>query len=62
LTIGKCNNVLDNYVAELQATAEGYSDKYYAMEKDEAQTMAAQLHLKEELARFNMVILELKRI
>jgi hypothetical protein len=50
LTIGKGNNVLDNYVAELQAAAEGYSAECYAAEKDKAQTTAAQLHVKEELA------------
>jgi hypothetical protein len=61
LTIGKGSNVLDNYVAELQAAAEGYSDKCYAAEKDKAQTTAAQLHVKEELIRFNVVALEYKK-
>jgi hypothetical protein len=37
----------------------GYSDKNYAAEKDKAQTQttAAQLHAKEELTRFNMVVM-----
>jgi NAD(P)H-hydrate repair Nnr-like enzyme with NAD(P)H-hydrate epimerase domain len=61
LTIGNGNNVLDNYVSEMQAAAEGYSDEYYAAEKEEAQTTAAQLHAKEELARFNMVTFEYKK-
>jgi hypothetical protein len=36
LTIGKGNNVLENYMAKLQATAEVYTDKYYAAEIEEA--------------------------
>jgi hypothetical protein len=46
LTIGKGNNVLDNYVAELQAAAEGYTDDYYAAKKAETVTKIAQLHAK----------------
>jgi hypothetical protein len=61
LTIGKGNNVLGNYVAELQATAEGYTDKYYAAEKAEVQTKIAQLQAKDELAQFNMVMLEYEK-
>jgi hypothetical protein len=56
LTIGKGNNVLDNYVAELQAAAEGYTDDYYAAEKAETVTRIAQLHARDELASFNMVM------
>jgi hypothetical protein len=55
LTIGKGNDVLVNYVSELQAAAEGYSDEYYAAEKEEAETATAQQDAKDELARFNMV-------
>jgi hypothetical protein len=55
-TIGKGNNVLDNYVQEMQAAAEGYTEEYYVAEKDEVQTTAVQLHAEEELARFNMVL------
>jgi hypothetical protein len=36
MTISKGNNVLDNYVAEMQAAAEGYSDEYYLAEKEQA--------------------------
>jgi hypothetical protein len=61
MTIGKGNNVLDNYVAEMQAAAEGYSDEYYAAEKDQVLTTAAHLHAKEELAQFNMVTLEYEK-
>jgi hypothetical protein len=56
LTIGKVNNVLENYVAELQAAAEGYSADYYADEKAEVSTRMAQLRTKDALAEFNMVI------
>jgi hydroxylamine reductase (hybrid-cluster protein) len=55
LTIGKGNNVLDNYVAELQAVAEDSTDEHYALEKAEAQATATQLDVKDELTRFNMV-------
>jgi hypothetical protein len=58
LTIGKCNNVLENYVAELQAAAEGYTDKYYAAKIEEAQTMAVHLHAKEQLTQYTMVMSE----
>jgi hypothetical protein len=61
LTIGKGNNVLDNYVAELQAAAEGYSAEYYAAEKDEAKTTAAHLEAKEQLAQFNMVTINYEK-
>jgi hypothetical protein len=61
MTIGKGSNVLDNNVAEMQAAAEGYSDKYYLAEKEQAVTTAARLHAKEELAQFNMVTLECKQ-
>jgi hypothetical protein len=57
-TIGKGNNLLENYVAKLQAAAEGYTADYYAAEKAEASSRMAQLHAKDELAEFNMVILE----
>jgi hypothetical protein len=61
LTIGKGNHVLENYVAELQAAAEGYTDKYYAAEIEEAQTMAVHLHAKEQLAQFTMVMSEYEK-
>jgi hypothetical protein len=61
MTIGKGNNVLDNYVAEIQAAEEGYSDEYYLAEKEQAVTTAAQLQAKEELAQFNMVTLEYEK-
>jgi hypothetical protein len=61
MTIGKGNNVLDNYVAEMQAAAKGYSDKYYAAKRDKAQTTAAQLHVKKELTQFNMVMLKYEK-
>ena len=61
LTIGKGNNVLDNFVAEMQAAAEGYMDEYYAAEKAEVLTKIAQQHAKEELALFNMVMSEYKK-
>jgi hypothetical protein len=61
LTIGKGNNVLENYVAELQAAAEGYTDEYYAAEKEVVQTKIAQLQAKDELAQFNMVTLEYEK-
>jgi hypothetical protein len=56
LTIGKGNNVLDNFVAELQAAAEGYMDDCYAAEKAEVVTKIAQ-----ELASFNIVMSEYKK-
>jgi hypothetical protein len=46
LTIGKGNNVLDNFVVELQAATEGYTDNYYAAEKAEGITKIAQEHAK----------------
>jgi hypothetical protein len=52
---------LDNYVAELQAAAEGYTDDYYAAEKAETTTKIAQLQAKDELAAFNMVTLDSRR-
>jgi hypothetical protein len=52
---------LDNYVAELQAAAEGYTDDYYAAEKAETTTKIAQLQAKDELAAFNMVTSEYKK-
>jgi hypothetical protein len=61
LTIGKGNNVLDNYVAELQAAAEGYTDDYYAAERAEVQTTAAHLYAKEQLAQFTMVMSEYEK-
>jgi NAD(P)H-hydrate repair Nnr-like enzyme with NAD(P)H-hydrate epimerase domain len=61
MTIGKGNNVLDNYVAEMQAAAEGYSDEYYLAEKEQAVTTTAQLQAKEELAQFNMVTLDYEK-
>jgi NAD(P)H-hydrate repair Nnr-like enzyme with NAD(P)H-hydrate epimerase domain len=61
LTIGKGNNILDNYVAELQAAAEGYTDKYYAAKNAEVQTKIAQLQAKDQLAQFNMVMLEYEK-
>jgi hypothetical protein len=61
LTIGKGNNVLDNFVAELQAAIEGHTDNYYAAEKAEVITKIAQEHAKEELASFNMVMLEYEK-
>jgi hypothetical protein len=61
LTIGKGNNVLDNYVAELQAAAEGYMDDSYAAEKAEVVNKIAQLHAKDELVAFNMVMSEYEK-
>jgi hypothetical protein len=61
MTIGKGNNVLDNYLAKMQAAAEGYSDEYYVAEKEEVRTLAEQLNAKEELAQFNMVTLEYEK-
>jgi hypothetical protein len=61
MTIGKGNNVLDNYGAEMQAAAEGYSDKDYVAEKDQLLTMAAQLHVKEKLTQFNIIMLEYEK-
>jgi hypothetical protein len=61
LTIGKGNNVLENYVAELQAAAEGYSADYYAAEKAEVTTQMAHLRAKDALAEFNMVISEYEK-
>jgi hypothetical protein len=61
LTIGKGNNALNNYVAKLQAMAEGYTDEYYALEKAKAQAAAAQLDAKDKLPRFNMVTLEYEK-
>jgi hypothetical protein len=61
LTIGKGNHVLDNFVAELQAAAEGCTDDHYAAEKAEVVTKIAQEHAKEELASFNMVMSEYKK-
>ena len=61
LTIGKGNNVLENFVAELQAAAEGYTDDYYAAEKAEVVTKIAQENSKEELASFNMVMSEYEK-
>jgi hypothetical protein len=52
---------LDNYVAELQAAAEGYMDGCYSAEKAEVVTKIAQLHAKDELAAFNMVMLEYEK-
>jgi hypothetical protein len=53
--------VLDNYVAELQAAAEGYTADYYATEKAKVAAGIAQLHAKDELAEFNMVTSEYKK-
>jgi hypothetical protein len=61
ITIGKGNNVLDNYVAELQAAAEGFSETYYVAEKAEAQAKVAHNNAKEELAQFNMVNAEYEK-
>jgi hypothetical protein len=61
LTIGKGNNVLDNYIAELQAAAEGFTEDYYALEKAAVQTTAAQLEAKYQLAQFNMVTSEYEK-
>jgi hypothetical protein len=61
VTIGKGNNVLDNYVAELQAAAEGYTDNNSAAEIAEVKTMAVHLHAKEQLAQFTMVMSEYKK-
>jgi hypothetical protein len=61
LMVGKGNNVLHNYVAEFQAAAEGYTDGCYSAEKAEVVTKIAQLHAKDELAAFNMVMLEYKK-
>jgi hypothetical protein len=61
LTIGKGNNVLDNYVAELQAAAEGFGDNYYAAEKVEARAKMAYDDAREELAQFNMVNAEYEK-
>jgi hypothetical protein len=61
LRIIKGNNVLDNFVAELQAAAKGYTDDYYAVEKAEVVTKIAQEHAREELASFNMVMLEYEK-
>jgi type II secretory pathway component PulF len=49
-------------VAELQAAAEGYTDEYYAVKIEEAQTMAVHLHhAKEQLAQFTMVMSEYEK-
>jgi hypothetical protein len=61
VTIGKGNSVLDNYVAELQATAEGYTDDYHAAKIAEVKTMAVHLHAKEQLAQFTMVMSEYEK-
>jgi hypothetical protein len=61
LTKGKGNNVLDIFVAELQAATEGYTNNYYAAEKAEVITKIAQEHAKEELASFNMVMSEYEK-
>jgi hypothetical protein len=41
MTIGKGNNVPDNYGAEVQAAGECYCDEYYLAEKEQAVTTAA---------------------
>jgi hypothetical protein len=61
LTIGKGNNVLENYVAEMQAAAEGYSAEYYTAEKAEVSTRVAHVRAREELGEFNMVISEYEK-
>ena len=52
---------MDNYVAELQAAAESYTDDDYAAKKAERATKIAQLQAKDELAAFNMVTLDYKK-
>jgi hypothetical protein len=48
--------------SRIHSWASNKSDEYYyAAEKEEARTTAAQLHAKEELARFNMVTFEYKK-
>jgi hypothetical protein len=61
ITIGKGNNVLENYVGELPAAAKGYTADYYASEKAEVSSRMAQLHAKDELAEFHMVISEYEK-
>jgi hypothetical protein len=61
MTIGKGNDVLNNYVAELQAAAEGFTDEYYVLEKLEGQATAAHLNAKDQLAQFNMVTSEYEK-
>jgi hypothetical protein len=61
LTIGKGNNVLDNYVAKLQAAAEGFTDEYYTAEKEEAKATKVYWQAKDEMAQFNMLNLEYKK-
>jgi hypothetical protein len=62
LTIGKGNNALDNYVAELQEMAEGYTDEYYALKKSWSSSHGCSTGcIKDELAQFNMVILEYEK-
>jgi hypothetical protein len=46
------NNVLDNFVAELQAAAEGCTGVCHADEVQEAQATKARLGAEEELAQF----------
>jgi hypothetical protein len=53
LTIGKGNDVLNNFILELQAIWEAYSDDYYKTEKDIRLALLSHEKAKEELQQFN---------
>jgi hypothetical protein len=61
VVIGKGNNVLDNFVAELQAAAEGHSEEHCDAKKQEVLAMKAHQDAKDDLAQFNMLTSEYEK-
>ena len=55
LTIGKGNDSLDNFVAEMQSAAEGFTPEYLLAEKEFVGKSAVVQECKESLGRFNTI-------
>jgi hypothetical protein len=53
LTIGKGNDLLNNFIVELQTAGEAYSEDYYKTERDVRLVILSHEKPKEELQQFN---------
>jgi NAD(P)H-hydrate repair Nnr-like enzyme with NAD(P)H-hydrate epimerase domain len=62
VVIGKGNNALDNFAAELQAAAEGHAEEHCNTEKqEEVLAMKAHQDAKDDLAQLNTLTLECEK-